>query len=187
MTATAHHVALTMAPYAHADGNGIEVGVATIARDAKLRVRAVQYALRELERLGVVLVVRPGGGAYRPTAYRLNPALDAPFDTQNGAPGAPFRAGTVHETVHETKRNGASNGALDAPEEVVRGLEEGEDARAIAPEASRASADVDAMAIAEAWHLWRDPTSPPYVRKAARRTIFHAGDGALLEREEAVR
>ena len=184
MTATAHHVALTMAPYAHADGNGIDVGVKTIARDANLRPRSVQYALRELERLGVLLVVRPGGGAYRPTVYRLNPASLAPFDPANGASSAPLSADTVHPTVHETAEYGASNGALDAPEEEGRGLEEEEDARADAPEAPRAP-EIDPEAIGEAWHLYRDPASPPYVRKAARKTLVRAGDGALLEREEA--
>jgi len=185
LTRDAHHVALTMARYMNGGGE-VRVGVPRIARDSKVPERTVKYARHELERLGILVVARPGGGRERPTEYRINGAALARFEASNGADGAPLGADTVRDTVRDPAPNGAgddANGAAPAPEEVGRGLEEEEKTRAGAPEAPRAI-EIDPAAVAEAWHLYRDPASPAYVRKAARKTIVRAGDGALLEREE---
>jgi hypothetical protein len=51
---TARHVLLCMANYANADGRAAFASVATLAEDTGLSQRAVQYKIRELERLGLI-------------------------------------------------------------------------------------------------------------------------------------
>jgi len=60
-----------MATYANRDGGNIFVGVRRLCHDTGLSRATVLRAQAELQRAGMLIVTRSGGGRGRPTTYRL--------------------------------------------------------------------------------------------------------------------
>lgn len=79
-------VLIAIANHAKADGTGAWPSMFTIAQEARLSEREVQYAIGELKKLGE-LGVKLGGGRGRPNLYHLPlmGARIAPIEQENGA------------------------------------------------------------------------------------------------------
>lgn len=115
-TEGARLVLLALADHAHPDGTHAYPSVGSLARMTRLSVRAVQYALRELQELGEIEITRPGGGRGRTTEYRLSAM---------GADVAPFpseRVQSATERVQPTapEPNNPTTKATPIPKRVDR-------------------------------------------------------------------
>jgi hypothetical protein len=105
-------VARVLADYASWDGRDVRPSVALIAAESDFSERAVQYALRELERSGLLVIVkRSSGRPGCPNEYRLHcPAVvEKPAENlgttdalarANGASSAPHGCTPLHPTLY---------------------------------------------------------------------------------------
>lgn len=120
-------VLLVLAEHAHDDGSQARPSVETIAWKARLNRRAVQGALRRLERSGAVERTSVSrGGRGRPSTYRVlmnrarparltavNRAPDARLDAVNRASDDPKPRTAVHPNQKRTNNKAAAS-ARDA-------------------------------------------------------------------------
>lgn len=117
-------VLVRLADFARDDGTSVYPSLATIVSHTGLSERTVRTALRELEAMSVLVVVRRGGGREKTTRYRIDlatlaglskGAADAPFiqddETGNPATAAPF--------ISETRQILHLNPATAAPEPLL--------------------------------------------------------------------
>jgi hypothetical protein len=87
-------VLLVLADKANDDGTGAWPSVRTIAREARMSVRAVQYSLRRLERAGAI--VETGTSGHGTTVYAV---LTTPLKFCRGAIHDRDRVGFCTRTV----------------------------------------------------------------------------------------
>lgn len=64
-------IAVILADAADPDGTNVYPSVERVAKLARCGVRSVQYALRNFEEMGFLVLERPGGGRGRPARYRI--------------------------------------------------------------------------------------------------------------------
>lgn len=98
-----------LADIARDDGSSVYPSLETIARSTGLSERTVRTALRELEAMRVLVVVRRGGGREKTTRYRID--LDTLEALSNPATAAPF--------ISETRQQPPLNPATAAPEPLL--------------------------------------------------------------------
>ena len=87
-------VALTLATYGDRDGGGIRPGVSRLVADTRLGERTIHRELRELERMGVLVVVTAGTPLLA-TVYRMSMARLAELERPERPPRARRRGATV--------------------------------------------------------------------------------------------
>lgn len=121
-------VAVVLAHYADPDGGSIRPSIATIEARARTDRRNVQRYVRELEQLGVLLVVRRGGaGAKCCSEYRLDLARLAALDGMGGTatahdgPEATAKGGsTTAVQEHEHANKGGTKGGSESGSPTAR-------------------------------------------------------------------
>lgn len=196
----------------HADKNGGRAwpSVATIAVKANVSQRTVQYALRRLEKAGVIMVTaRANGGRGKPTVYSLTPLMGMVRQMPDRE-ALSSRPQTVQETAQETRNDveraqGEADGRLKlAPEPSSpnrplgssletsggsRGPKSASDADLKPPtprELARISRDFQRQAAA-VWEAAARKAGNPYIDPAAlRRVKFLAVDALQHEDENTI-
>jgi predicted transcriptional regulator len=117
-------VLLKLADNAHDDGLSARPGVSTIAAQCGLSIRTVQYALRDLEQVGLIAATQFGaGGRGLVTEYRLF--------LKKGATGAQERVQLVRENPEKgatSTHKGATGALARVPYEPSRTVTTGADA-----------------------------------------------------------
>lgn len=110
-------VLVAMADRANKVGDKCYPGVQELMDKARCARRTVFYALKELQRIGLVKIITAGGGRGRRVEYRLcmeNHAPVAPFKSRKRALVAPFNDGKGApggtERVHLVAQKGAPGG-----------------------------------------------------------------------------
>lgn len=115
--------ALVLADAADHDGGSVRPSVGRVAVLSRQAERTIQYHLREMEKRGVLVLVRKGGGRGRPAEYRID------TDFLYRQPGRALqRKGAIDAPISETVQKGCKKGA---PEE-EKGCKKG--ATVIAPD-----------------------------------------------------
>jgi DNA-binding transcriptional ArsR family regulator len=128
-------VAMKLADCAHDDGTNIYPSVATIARETEISPRTVQYAIRDLITLGILVLVEEGGkGRKSTTVYRFD--LDVLYrlhtetinrwraeDEAKGAKSAPLKTPLRVQPASAKGAKSARKGAMAAPEPLEPSIE----------------------------------------------------------------
>jgi hypothetical protein len=189
--ANAAWVLTRMANHAEHDGSKVFPSIATLASETKLKERTVQYAIKELKMLGVLVQECPGHGAGRnrrgiATHWRIDleglnkGALHAPSESLKGAPDAPSCAfkGAPDELlrVHEGAENRTP--IKESYEPVLEPVtQKGADAPAVLPSVAPGACPVDPTAA----------ETEPELLIAARRVKVCQPKGYPPQFEEAWR
>lgn len=182
-------IALVLADAADHDGRNVRPSVARVARLARVAERTVQYQLRQFERDGFLVLVRPGGGRGRPAEYsidlgwlRVQPAiLDISI---KGASAAPFM-----EMVQKGCTSAPPNGA----KRVQPRVHPTHDPSGIPTTTHHrvAVGEIDEFVEAAAWEAGSSVRSPSGFRSRVRSRIETEGasadDAATLARWRAWR
>jgi hypothetical protein len=187
-------VAVALADHASDDGSKIWPSVASLAEKTEIAVRTVQYKLRDLEALGLIVCVAEGGqGAKDTREYRFDmellqdlaagnveiventPDKDAPGAPIQGAPDAPLPALRVQLATGRVQL-ATNKGAPGAPEPSLN-HQEPSSARTRAKVVDdlseegrrwRPAIHIDRADLSwPAWIAWLEREDPPLARQAA--------------------
>ena len=125
---TAKLVLQRLCDFADDDGGNVFPTIKRVSEDCGISERTTQEAMRRLEAIGVLTLVREGdAGAKRPREYRIDvDALASLAVAKRGADGCEIRTGAKSARVQKTTGTGAES----APKPIIDPTNGADDARA---------------------------------------------------------